>query len=374
MRRFGLLLLTMFLAAVLPVMAVSETAPEDLDHNRRLLERYHADPEHYARLLRDLRTFEVLPAVRKEKMRQFDRALHEEDSATQNRLGEVLERYVAWVDRLSDAERGRLDDATEWKEKLDVVRELRQKEWIDQLPKAEREDLLAMSEPMRAKRLAVLRDEERMERQEWANYADAAKTLPDLAAQVKKPTHLTDFPESVQKFVKRLPLSKEDEERLTKAEGNWPRLAKTIFELSETHPVLPPLPTGQIVRFNKLPQEAKDFLANKKKLLEDLHKSTGKWPQFALAVTDEMKKEKRELPPLGASRPVEFSRFIQFFLKQKLEPALTPGERTKLHAAEGSWPDYPLQLLALAHKYNLIVPGMSLPGPPQLWKSARAAP
>ncbi|HBI45145.1 MAG TPA: hypothetical protein DDY78_20150 [Planctomycetales bacterium] len=375
MRRFGLLLM-MLIAAALPVLAVSESAPEDLDHNHRLLDRYRADPEHYARLVRDLHAFQSLPADRQEKMRQFDRALHEEDSDTQKRLWEVLERYVAWVDRLPDADRKNLDDAAEPTEKLDVVRDLRQKEWIERLPEAERKDLLLMSAPMQAKRVAVLREEERKNRQEWADWANALKTRSNPGSRPKRPVRLTDFPEGVQTFVTKLltpMLSDEEKERLKKAEGKWPRLANTILELSEKRPVLPALPTGPTERFNQLPKETKDFLSNKKKALEELRKSAGKWPQYALDVTELMKKEKRPLPPLGASMPAEFHENVQTFLKEKLEPTLTADEKAKLRGAEGRWPDYPQRLLELAHKHNLIVPGMTLPGPRELWNNARAA-
>jgi hypothetical protein len=376
MRRFGPVLLTLLLGAALPVLAVPESAPDQLDHNRRLLERYRADPEHYTRLLQDLGAFKALPPARQEKMRQFDRALHEEDSEAQTRLWEVLERYVAWVNRLPEADRERLDDATEPAEKLAIVRELRQREWIDRLPEAERKDLLIMSAPMQAKRAAVLHEEERKSRQEWADWANGVKTRINPGSRPKRPARLTDFPESVQNFVSiRLTrmLSDEEKDRLAKAEGKWPRLANTILELSEKHPMLPPLPTGPIVRFNQLPPEAKALLTNKKKAREELNKNQDKWPQFALAANDLMKQEKRTPPPLGASRPAEFDEAIQAFLKEKLEPALTTDERTKLHGAEGHWPDYPLRLLELARKNNLTVPGMSLPGPRELWNSAHAA-
>jgi hypothetical protein len=375
MRRFSPVLLMLLLAAALPVLAVPESAPDELDHNRRLLERYRADPEHYARLLQDLRAFKALPPARQEKMCQFDRALHEEDSETQTRLWEVLERYVAWVERLPEADRKRLDDTSERTEKLNLVRELRQTEWMDHLPKVEREDLLTMTPPMLAKRVAVLREEERKNRQDWLDWANAVKTRSNPGSRPKKPIHLTDFPEDVQTFVTKSltpMLSEEEKKRLDNAEGKWPRLANAILELSEKHPVLPPLPTGRIDYFSQLSKETKEFVS-KKKAPEELRKDVGKWPQFALAVTELMQKEKHTLPPLGASKPAEFDEAVRTFLKEKLEPVLTAGEKTKLHGAEGHWPDYPHRLLELAHKNNLIVPGMSLPGPRELWNSARGA-
>ena len=162
MRRFGpLLLVAVLLGAALPVLAVTDPAPppDDLDHNRRLLDRYR-DPDHYARLLRDLRAFEALPPERQERMRQFDRELHEEDAATQQRLWEVLERYSDWVGRLPDAERLRIDEAADRTERLKVVKGLREREWVDRLPKAERDDLEKTSAAMRTNRIAVLRWEE----------------------------------------------------------------------------------------------------------------------------------------------------------------------------------------------------------------------
>ena len=41
--------------------------------------------------------------------------------------------------------------------------------------------------------------------------------------------------------------------------------------------------------------------------------------------------------------------------------------------AEGRWPEYPLALLEIGRKNNLLVPGMSLPGPRELWDNARTA-
>jgi hypothetical protein len=376
MRRFGLpFLAVMLLGAALPVLAVPESAPDELQHNRRLLEQYRADPEHYARLVRDLRAFKALPPERQEKMRQFDRALHEEDAETQKHLWEVLERYIAWLDRLPGADQKRLDDLHEPMDKLVLVRELRQQEWIDRLPQAERQALDEMTTPMRAKRVAELREQERKQRQEWTDWANGVKPRPNVGPHSNKPVRLTDFPENVQTFVKvqlTPMLSEEENGRLTKAQGVWPFYAQTLLELSDKHPVLPPLPSGKIEFIHQLPKEAKETI-QKKKAREELNKNLGKWPQFALAVAELVKQDKHSLA-LGASRPAEFPQDVQTFLKSaEVEKALTADDKTKLRAAEGHWPDYPLLLLKLAQKNNLIVPGMSLPGPPALWNSARNA-
>ncbi len=196
MRRFGLLLATALLGAALPVLAVSDSAPppDDLDHNRRLLERYRSDPDHYARLLRDLRAFEALPPERQERMRQFDRELHDLDPAAQQRLWEVLERYCDWVGRLPEADRQRIDEAADRTERLQVVKGLREKEWVDRLPQAERDDLAAMTSAMRAKRIASLRAEERQSRKDWRDWAAAVQKRADSGTRPNRPARAANLP------------------------------------------------------------------------------------------------------------------------------------------------------------------------------------
>ncbi len=141
MRRFIPLFLAVLLGAAVPVLAVSDAAPDDAEHNRRLLDRYRADPDHYARLLRDLRAFQALPPDRQERMRQFDRELHDQDPETQNRLWEVLERYTDWVNRLPKADQKRIEQAADRNERLAIVKQLRMNDWMERLPKKDRDEL-----------------------------------------------------------------------------------------------------------------------------------------------------------------------------------------------------------------------------------------
>ena len=131
----------MLLGAAVPVLAVSDAAPDDSEHNRRLLDRYRADPDHYARLLRDLRAFQALPPDRQERMRQFDRDLHDQDADTQDRLWVVLERYTDWVNRLPEADQKRIEQAADRNERLAIVKQLRMNDWMERLPKKDRDDL-----------------------------------------------------------------------------------------------------------------------------------------------------------------------------------------------------------------------------------------
>ena len=206
------------------------------------------------------------------------------------------------MDRLPETDQKRLDDAHDPTEKLAVVRELRQQEWIDRLPAAERKELSAMTAPNRAKRVGVLREQERKQRQAWVDWAGSLKKHTNFNSRSYKPVRLSELPESVRQFMdKRLKpmLSAEENEQLTKAQGKWPLYSQTVLELSDKHPVLPPLPTGKIERFGQLPQEAKEILSKRKRAREALNKNFGQWPQFALAAAELMKRNRRA-PPLGA--------------------------------------------------------------------------
>src|SRR6266851_4058327 len=98
-------------AAAAPVLAVSEPTQEELQVNRRLLERWRADPEHYARLKRDYRAFMALPADKRDRLRELDHDLREEDASSQARLFRVLDRYTTWLDHLPDEDRARIEAA-----------------------------------------------------------------------------------------------------------------------------------------------------------------------------------------------------------------------------------------------------------------------
>src|SRR5437763_8920743 len=110
MRRWSLLVLLGAAAAALPAVAVPQGG-DSLEHNRELLEKWRADPDHYARLQRDLRAFWSLPPARRKQMRRLDQELHQADAKTRKRLWAVLERYHAWLEALPEADRARVEAA-----------------------------------------------------------------------------------------------------------------------------------------------------------------------------------------------------------------------------------------------------------------------
>jgi hypothetical protein len=355
-------LLLLFAAGSLPLWA-ADPGKDELEHNTRLLEKWRADPQHYTRLQHDLQVFYALPRDRQEKLRRLDRELHECDSQTQKRLWETLERYVNWLDSLPEDERRQILGIMDKQDRLAAVRQKHEEQWLERLPVRDRERLKHLSEADRSAEIARLHEEDHQRR---------AKFLQALKHH-QRPAALSDFPFEVSEFVEKTltpMLTPAEERQLNNAKG-WPTLAQTILELSDKHPVYPPLPSGEIKRFDQLPPKDRQALMPFKGRPVNplMAKQEGRWPDFALAVTEHYPVSR----PLGASKTSEFSQEIQDFIKDQLLPALTPFEAERLKNREGNWPGYPRMLHELAKKYNLVIPGMSLPGPAELWEAARVA-
>jgi hypothetical protein len=357
---FPVLLGALIVAA--PGLAVSDA--DDLDRNRRLLERWKADPEHHDRLQRDLRAFHELPAGRQDAMRRLDQQLHQDDSSAQARLWTALVRYHDWVERLPPADRAALLAAPP-RERLARIRASREREWIEKLPARLRDEMTRLRGEPRAARLRELRAEERALRRTWL-----AGPGPALASGPKR---LTEMPDAVQQFVEnqlKPQLSAEEKKRLREAEGRWPDLPREILLLAERHPVLPPLPSPRrtILRFDDLPGVVKAKI--RRSLVERFE---GRWPDFALAVVQAFRAARQQMPaPLGASRPADFPPLTRAFLTDKLPGLVEPAQLAELKKLEGVWPEYPRLLLQLARDHRFVIPGLTLPGPHELWDSARA--
>ena len=165
-RRF-LTLISLFLIAGAPLLALSTPAGDDLEPNRRQLEKIRKDPRRYARLVEELKTFLALPPERQAAIRQLDHDLHEEDSATVARLTRVMQRYVNWLDHLSEKDRAWIEEAPDSPTRLERIDQLRQRQWIDRLPRAEREELAPLQGQERGDRILALRREQTARTQEW---------------------------------------------------------------------------------------------------------------------------------------------------------------------------------------------------------------
>jgi hypothetical protein len=148
-----------------------------------------------------------------------------------------------------------------------------------------------------------------------------------------------------------------------------------VLELSDKHPAkLPGLPAP--ANYKDLPKEYHAIYPAPKDLPAGARKALGKWPDFAIAVTEAVRaKEVKPAPPqLGPSHAADFPAPIKQFVDTTLRAKLSGKEITELENVEGRWPEYPRAVLELAGKHGLDVPLMKLPDADKWWEKVRNAP
>jgi hypothetical protein len=366
-----------------PARAVAEPpGDEPPEQPRRLPQRIRDDPEHYARLKAEWHRFMKLPRDKRDRMRDFDEQLHEEDPTTQARLWAVLDRYATWLDHLDEKDRQEIESAGD--HKLNVIKSLREREWIAHQPKGWR-DRLDGAPP--AERAALIESRRREERKRLAEWQKALRLQNDPIQRFAEP----DLRPELQLYVEKslLPtLNLDERRRLSAAQSDWPRYAALLKEFSERHPVrVPPSEKPGKRTIDDLPESLQRGL----RLRGDrggrggrgmggmgdpetraVRMKQGLWPDFALAVVDLAKKRNVTLrEPLGPCTPEEFVPPVQDFIKELRKD----GEAAKrLDDAQGKWPDYPFAVMELAKEKKKRVPGTYLPGPPGFWERPKAGP
>jgi hypothetical protein len=146
-----------------------KSSPKDSpEQSRRALEeKARQDPAWYERMLRDLDAFQSLPADQQERMRQLDKQLSAQNAATNKKLMKALERYVNWLEKLPPADRKFIEDASDSKERLRRIRQIREKQWVQTLPKSVREEIMQAKGPERQALIKKYRQEEKKRRQDW---------------------------------------------------------------------------------------------------------------------------------------------------------------------------------------------------------------
>jgi hypothetical protein len=119
---------------------------------------------------REAAAFRALPPESQRRIRQLDRELREEDSESRDRYLRLLQRYGDWYDRLSAEERREIESASGIEAKLAKIREIRERQWIASLPKADRDWILDPKAPAdeRQKRIAEVRARQEQQELEWA--------------------------------------------------------------------------------------------------------------------------------------------------------------------------------------------------------------
>lgn len=175
----GLLLILVAVAGELllraqpePTSASSSVVPAELPASLR-----HA----YQQFLR-------LPAEQQQRLLALDQALREEDATTQARLLHLMVRYGEWLERLAPEDRAWIEQAENETQKLERIRVVKERQWIQTLPLADREALAkAHGRPELYRRLLEqLRDREKQLALEWNLAAPPAEDQEKVRALVAR--------------------------------------------------------------------------------------------------------------------------------------------------------------------------------------------
>jgi hypothetical protein len=385
-RRPGRLLLVTLYASL--VTGLAATASHDAPLN----------PDDPAYLRRQYAWFQTLEPSRQRQLRELHEDFLALDERDQARLARVMQSYNAWLAKLPDeADRQRVLNAASAADRLDVVKLLREREWVETLPRPFREEYARLDEDARRQKVQEWRAEEAERREEWAvaithwpefqpGKVPAVFASPDRQLE----TFLGHLRENLSETERR----ELDEARTAADDFGYLWYGLTVARLTDRHPTLP----GKVgpKTFDALPKAIKDYLFEHDTKhfrpakgvapsgdveARQVRQAEGRWPEFAVELTRYCQKKGLVLPArLGDCRKAEMPPEVQEFLTKTLEPQLKreagKGGKADLRAleeAEGKWPDYPRLIVDLARKYKQPVPGWTLPGPPQMWDKFRAA-
>jgi hypothetical protein len=386
MRRFRYLF-PLFTAGLTLAIAASPPGPsDDQEANLRLLQEWRVnEPLRYEKIARNLERFRAMTPEQQDRLRTLDQQLHDEESSTQARLLHALEEYGSWLTKLSDEDRKRVLSAANTGERLKIIRELREKQWLQQLPLVNRQQWQAASDVDKKKLMDQWKKDEqrhREDRTEVRRWEVLTQERPfQIMADEAFRTELVDF------VANRLApmLSNEEKANLKNLEEArrgpmpWMPWMRAVESMSSAHPVLALKP--KCVRKKELPDEYQKALDNPgttagKAAVARLPE--GKWPEYPIEVTKLLRSWnvplKTQLGPVNAQ---EISPKVALWVDSTLLKSLTDSEKDKLKKVEERWPEYPQTLHDLARKHRLPIPELSPPGEQTLWdfvKSFRTRP
>ncbi len=370
--------------------------PDLFAHDHVLLQAptLKGEPAHLDNRDKLIGVFKSFPPARQQQLRQLDQQIHDLPADEQERLGRVLETYAVWLDRLPDLDRRRVLMANTPSERLVEVRQTKEKYWQDGLPQRQKEQLKVAGDPeVKVGLLERWKQADRVRREEWGlarrNYDEIQGggkpwpfSDPVLAAQVDdyvKAVFKVDLAKSEPKFGEvnsPVRLTREEYVELksrheaAKKDGLWFLYGVMVYRLSLAHPGLPEPggdkgPMTDIVHPSDLSRELRKKGVN---FQQEKKFSRGKWPEFALEVTETCRKINFVHEPFGPCKPGAFTEPVNLFLVELQQKKLAPAERERLKKDEGKWPEYPRLMIELAREHNLPVPGATLPGAPQDWQ------
>jgi hypothetical protein len=340
------------------------------------------NPDDPGYLRRQYAWFQAQDPARQQQLRRLHADFQNLLPDEQARLTKVMQGYHAWLAKLPEADRQRVLAAPTAADRLEEVRRLRQRDWVDTLPKVYRDEYARLDDDARRQKVQEWRAEEAERREEWAI---AQRHWTDNPPGRTPPVFVNDRP-AVEAFVARLKenLSEAERKALDDARaaaddyGHFLWYAFEIVRLSDLHPIFPWKTVGPR-EWKDLPEEVrKELMADRRfrpKKIGSLP-GEGRWPEFAVEITAYCRKNNLKLPPLGDCRkdqmPAEVVGFLDKLERDGRKSDAIRADLKALDEAQGKWPDYPRLVLDLARKYKYPIPGWTLPGPPQFWDRLRA--
>lgn len=368
--------LSMILAIgpVCTALVLAASPGVDVEENRKLLREWQVNqPSEYQRIRRNYDRFRALPEERRERIRQLDRDLHRQPAAAE-RLGRVLDEYSVWLTRLPAGDRERIESAATTKEKLRIIRELKERQWYQRLPRAYQEQYTtAKTDKERQELIGQWRQRERELQSQWAETRFFWAAVPNRRPMMLflQPAFWKDLSEFARLKLDPM-LDPFERNRLERAVQEFDRgnnvasagiLLRTMHDLSERHPVLSLEPKYKT--FQALPPDYQRALRRLPKFaLRKLPE--GRWPEYAVEVTQLLRKSRMQpAEQLGPATAREISEKVDAWVQKALWPKLTDSQKAQLKSAEGKWPDYPQALHEAAKAHRLAIPELSLPGDPR---------
>lgn len=322
------------------------------------------------------RAFRALPPARQAEIVRLDQELYAKESKERDRLFRALEAYAVWLERLPESERRGVLAAATPGLRLGVIRDIRERQWLDALPpalrgKPELVQLWREDEATRRDRLAFVRQHAEAfaaNKSPWPFDTELGrKEVLEFARAVFKPDdnrRCRLVPEELAEYRRTL--------QIAQREDAWAWFGLTVYELARQHPYLPEPenPKQMLTEPNDLPEAYARVVGKKGGAGWRIKPGVfGKWPDFVLEVHElpQARLVPATAPQLGPARLDDFKEPVRAFVTKVLYPKLGAEERRKLDLVEGKWPEYPQRLVEYARKHDLSVPGVTLPGSPKKW-------
>src|SRR5690242_6974867 len=197
-----------------------------------------------AYLRRQYAWFQTRDPARQQQFRKLDADFRQLAPEDQARLTKVMQAYNAWLGKLPEADRQRVLVAPNAADRLEEVRRLREREWVESLPRPYREEYAGLDADARRQKVQEWRAEEAERRAEWAlaqrHWAEnPGGRLPSAFQRDNRPA-LDAFTAHLRENLSEAERRSLDEARAGLEESDlWFGYGFVLARLADLHPIFP---------------------------------------------------------------------------------------------------------------------------------------